>query len=71
MPNYTIEIYRGCEIYHGSTVYAPYEWHHPDFYDVDCDEDGFFDNGWGGSGDTIQCCRDEIDQKWEIEDENA
>lgn len=38
------------------------DWHfyHADLYDCDCDEDGFFGNGYAGSEESIEACKREI-----------
>jgi len=38
------------------------DWHfyHAQLYDCDCDEDGFFGNGYAGSAESAEACMREI-----------
>ena len=54
-----MEKYKGCIIEPG---YVGYQWYHEDDYDVDCIDGEFVSLGTYGHGNTVQECKDRIDE---------
>lgn len=45
-------------------IYGGYEWYHPDHVDADWTGDGWLTSGCG-NGNTIDECKDQIDEMFE------